>query len=120
MVAMMVQSVTVSLPVADLERSVAWYRRALQLENPDLEPAEGVVEFRVGAVWLQLAQGAGVTAGNGVTVRFGVPDVAAERARLRGQGIEVGELEQVENVLEYFDFLDPDGNRLSFYAETEP
>lgn len=116
---MLVQSVTVGLPVADLTRSVEWYRRAFRLEQPDLEPSEGVVEFRLGGIWLQLVRSLTGRSG-GAIVRLGVGDVARERARLARLGVAVGELERVEGVLEYFDFADPDGNRLGLYAELEP
>ncbi|CAL8980197.1 hypothetical protein PROP_03068 [Propionicimonas sp. T2.31MG-18] len=116
---MKVQSITICLRVSDLARSVEWYRTALDLDEPDLEPAEGVVEFKVGAVWLQLVSGDLPVPGAAV-VRLGVPDVAAERARLRASGVAVGPLEQVEGVLEYFEFPDPDGNLLGLYAEVEP
>lgn len=117
---MLVQSVTVGLPVTDLERSVEWYRRTFELDDPDLEPAEGIVEFRVGGIWLQLGRADSAVAGAATVVRFGVQDVAAERARLAGLGIPVGDLDRVDGILEYFDFTDPDGNRLSLYAELEP
>jgi hypothetical protein len=54
-----------------------------------------------------------------VVVRFGVEDAAAEHARLASLGVDVGELERVENVIEYFNFPDPDGNLLSMYAEVK-
>lgn len=117
---MLVQSVTVGLPVSDLRRSVEWYRAAFQLDEPDLEPVEAVVEFKIGAVWLQLVHGAAGPGRGGAVVRLGVADVTAERSRLAGLGIAVGGLEQVDSVLEYFDFADPDGNQLSLYAEIEP
>nr|WP_300148573.1 VOC family protein [Propionicimonas sp.] len=117
---MLVQSVTVGLPVTDLERSVEWYRRAFQLDDPDLEPAEGIVEFRVGGIWLQLGQAASGPAGTAAIVRFGVQDIAVERVRLASLGVAVGGLDRVDGILEYFDFSDPDGNRLSLYEELEP
>jgi hypothetical protein len=33
--------------------------------------------------------------------------------------LPVGELQRVEDVIEYFTFRDPDGNILSMYAEIE-
>ena len=116
----LVQSITVGLPVTDLERSVEWYRRTFELDDPDLEPAEGIVEFRVGGIWLQLGRADSAVAVAATVVRFGVQDVAAERVRLAGLGIPVGDLDRVDGILEYFDFADPDGNRLSLYAELEP
>ena len=117
---MFVQSVSVALPVTDLARSVRWYRDVFALEQPDLEPSGGIVEFRLGGLWLQLFPAAPPGAGGGPVIRFGVPDVSAERSRLRDLGVEVGRLQRVGEVLEYFEFTDPDGNRLSLYAELEP
>ena len=48
--------VTVGLPVSEIARSVEWYRRAFELREPDLEPVEGVVEFRFGPIWTHPAQ----------------------------------------------------------------
>ncbi|MBK1783454.1 VOC family protein [Prauserella cavernicola] len=98
-----VQSVTVGLPVSDLDRAVTSYRQVFELSSPDLAPADGVVEFQLGTAE--------------VVTRFGVGDAAAERERLVGAGIEVGHLEHVPGAVDYFDFLDPDGNKLSFYSE---
>ena len=43
--AMDVRSVTVGLPVSDLPRAAAWYRRVFGLSEPDLAPAAGVVDY---------------------------------------------------------------------------
>jgi len=115
-----IQSVTVGVPCADLPRSVAWYLRVFELEAPDLEPAPGVAEFKLGPIWLQLGQEPTLRTGAEVVVRFGVIDAEAERIRLMALGVPVGEVRQVESELEYFEFSDPDGNRLSMYAEVEP
>lgn len=116
----MIQSVTVGLPCADLGRSIDWYCKVFELVAPDLEPVPGVVEFKLGPVWLQLGQEATTRTGAEAIVRFGVTDAEAERSRLAALGVPVGEVQQVESVLEYFDFSDPDGNHLSMYAEVEP
>ena len=92
---------TVGLPVSDLGRTVEWYRRAFELPAAELEPAYGIVEFRPGPVWLQL----------------GVADVAAEREHLLSLGVDVGELDHVEGMVDYVDFADPDGNALRLYTE---
>lgn len=117
---MRIQSVTVGVPTTDLGRSTTWYQQVFELGLPDLEPVEGVVEFRVGGIWLQLCESRATGSTGGIVVRFGVADAGAERTRLASLGVEVGELQQVENVLEYFDFPDPEGNHLSIYAEVEP
>lgn len=111
---MVTTSITVGIPVSDLARSRAWYDRLVG-HPPDLEPVPGIVEYKVGAIWVQLHQ-AQPTGGEWV-LRFGVDDVDAERDRLRGLGLAVPEIEEVPGVIRIFDVADPDGNRLSFYRE---
>src|SRR5690606_40915741 len=69
-----VQSVTVGLPVGDLDGAVEWYRNVFGLSGPDLAPADGVVEFRIGSVWLQLGEEPIERSGAEVVTRFGVRD----------------------------------------------
>lgn len=114
---------TVGLPVSDPGHAVRWYRQVFGLGEPDLAPADGVVEFQVGPVWLQLSMApvAPITpAAAGTVTRFGVADAGAERTRLARLGIAVGPLEHVEGAVDYFDFTDPDGNRLSLYSFPSP
>ena len=117
---MRMQSVTVRVSTADLGRSVEWYRTVFELDTPDLEPSEGVVEFKLGPLWLQLVEDRQGTHPGSTVLRLGVPDVSVERDRLLALGVAVGELENVDNVIEYFDFSDPDSNPLGLYAEVEP
>lgn len=110
-------SVTVGLPVKDLSHAVPWYRRALGLAEPDLQPAAGVVEFQVGPIWLQLSEEATDRSGAETVTRFGVTDADAERARLVALAVPVGPIERVPGVVTYFNLVDPDGNVLSLYSE---
>ncbi|HJV04616.1 MAG TPA: VOC family protein [Actinomycetota bacterium] len=106
-------SVTVGIPVADLEEAIRWYTRLLDAGS-DIEPVEGVVEFEVrDGFWLQLFEGAG---GSGeAVIRLGVLDIDAARERLVGIGLEVGEIERIPNVIAFCDLMDPWGNGLSLY-----
>ena len=117
MSAMDVSSAAVGLPVSDLAAAVRWYRQVLELAEPDLQPADGVVEFKVGSLWLQLGEESTARSGAQVVVRFGVDDAGRERQRLEQLGVAVGPLEHVPEAVNYFDFRDPDGNVLSFYSE---
>lgn len=54
----------------------------LELSAPDLEPAEGVVEFRIGPIWLRLGEQTPARSGAEVVTRFGVADASSERQRL--------------------------------------
>lgn len=112
-----VTTVTVGLPVSDLDRAIEWYRTAFELPPAELEPAYGIVEFRLGPVWLQLRAGETTRAGAEVVTRLGVADVAAQRERLLVLGIDVGALHHVEDMIDYIEFADPDGNALSLYTE---
>jgi predicted enzyme related to lactoylglutathione lyase len=114
-----VSGVAVGLPVSDLQQSVEWYQRVLELSEPDLEPADGVVEFQVGPIWLQLGKDSTVRSGAEVVTRFGVADASRERERLEAMGVAVGRLEHVPGAVDYFDFTDPDGNMLSMYSEVQ-
>ena len=109
-------SVTIGIPVRDLERSRAWYDRVLG-RAPDLEPVPGISEYHVGGVWVQLMDGE--PPGGHWTLRFGVADVGGERERLLGLGIEPGDVQTVPGVIRHFALADPDGNLLSWYQELD-
>lgn len=79
---MEILSATLGLPVSALPRAVQWYRRVFELPGPDLEPVDGVVEFKVGSVWLQLGEETTTRSGAEVVTRFGVESVAKEHDRL--------------------------------------
>jgi predicted enzyme related to lactoylglutathione lyase len=112
--------VTVGLPVSDLGHAVRWYQEVFGLGEPDLAPADGVLEFQIGPLWLQLSAAPTAPSVTGTVTRFGVADAGAERTRLAQLGVAVGPLEQVPGAVDYFDFTDPDGNRLSLYSFPSP
>lgn len=109
-----ITSVTVGLPVSDLQRSREWYQQLLELEAASLEPVDGVIEYDLGPCWLQLYQQDGGQPGR-VAVRLGVADLAAERQRLVDLGVEVGAVARVGGSFEFADLADPDGHLLSLY-----
>ncbi|MGV0812939.1 VOC family protein [Mycolicibacterium boenickei] len=97
------------------EDAKPWYARLLGRE-PDLEPVAGVAEWQLTATaWLQVVTdpaGAGRTA-----VRFGVDDLDATVARLREDGVAVGEPQVIADMVAIVDVADPDGNEVSFVAD---
>jgi catechol 2,3-dioxygenase-like lactoylglutathione lyase family enzyme len=111
------RAVTVGIPVRDLERATAWYRAALVLGEPDLVPAEGLVEFDLGSFWLQLSLAPERAGARGVSVNVSVEDASDERLRLAENGVSVSELQHIEGVVDYFELEDPDGNVLGFVTE---
>ncbi|WP_306359873.1 VOC family protein [Nocardia sp. CC227C] len=107
--------VTVNIPVRDLAAATRWYERILDRSGPDLKPIEGVAEYDMGGWWLQLGEGEDV--GGPWVLRFAVADAHAERDRLVGLGVDVDPMVHVEGLVDYCEFSDPDGNRLSLYTE---
>ncbi|EAD8958148.1 VOC family protein [Listeria monocytogenes] len=100
------KSITIGLPVSDLEKSVSWYEK--------LTPVEGVVEYQIGSVWIQLFEEKINVSEN--VLRIGVEDLDVEFERLKTLEVITEEvIEDVPGIIRYFDFSDPDGNKLSFY-----
>ncbi len=113
---MTIISVTIALPVRDLEKAKAWYRQLFEYP-PMIEPVPGVVELELGPAWLQLYQHQGIAGDS--AVRVGVRDLHKLHKRLSEAGFVIEPISEVPGILEYFDFRDPDGNGLSFYQEFE-
>lgn len=109
-------SVTIGIPVSDLEAACRWYEKVLGKPH-DIEPVPGVREFEIAGVWIQLDEG--LATGGNWTLRIGVGDLSAERRRLEKLGMKLGETRTVPGVISFFDFRDPDGNRLSCYQVHE-
>jgi predicted enzyme related to lactoylglutathione lyase len=74
---------------------------------------EGIVEFNVGGTWLQLSKGK--TDSKEWVFRIGVDDLMNERKRIQDLGIKIEGVKTVPEIITYFDLIDPDKNRLSFY-----
>jgi catechol 2,3-dioxygenase-like lactoylglutathione lyase family enzyme len=111
------------VPVADLDRSVAWYQQVLHLELVFQADQIGWAELRTptpGAViglFRTGPDGPRPTAGppQAATLTFGVTDLASERRRLAGLDVEFGQYDQViESLIAFVSFADPDGNPLMF------
>lgn len=114
---MNISAATVGLPVRDLDAAVDWYRVALELGDVDLEPMDGLVEFDLGPLWLQLARDPDNAGREGMSITLSVDDAATERERLAGLGLEVTEVTRYEGVVEFFALTDPDGNKVGFVTE---
>ena len=109
-----IKSVTIGLPVADLNSAVEWYRRLLG-EVEEVEPAPGVWEFQIiPPVWLQLFENE-PQGSNPAVLRLESENIEASRMLAVSLGTDVGEIETVPEIIRYFEFHDPFGNQLSFY-----
>lgn len=115
---MKVTSVTVGLPVRNLQRAEDWYRKVFELTGEAVEPAPGLVELTLGSIDLQLVEDADAHPGTQNGLRVGVENAADEHARLTQLGLTLDPVEHVPGAVDYFDFTDPDGNTLGVYSLT--
>jgi predicted enzyme related to lactoylglutathione lyase len=107
-------SVTIGIPVRNLQAASIWYEQVLGQPH-DIEPVPGIREWKVAGTWIQLDEGA--PAGGNWTLRTGVADLTAERHRLEAFGVTLSETHTIPGVISFFNFRDPDGNQLSYYQE---
>lgn len=108
-----VKSITVGLPVSNLEKSASWYEKIL-MSDEKISPVEGIIEYQIGSVWIQLFEEKINVSEN--VLRLEVEDLETEFERLKTLCVIVDEvIEDVPGIIRYFDFSDPDGNKLSFY-----
>jgi len=113
----------VSVPVTDLERSTAWYRDTLGLEQvggggawPEFQLGENVSLYLI-----DLANvGREFTGPHTAYIALRVPDVGETRAQLEGRGVEFdGDIFDT-GVCHMAFFHDPDGNALMLHRRYAP
>lgn len=104
--------VEVVVYVRDMRRATSFYRDTLGL-RVEFESA-GWTTFHTGSCTLALHTIDERLIGTAEPdPTFLVRDVDAERARLRGAGVEIGEIREPAPGVKVFDVRDPDGNRFS-------
>ena len=108
----------VPLPVADVERSIAFYEGTLGFtKDVDVQPTDGVRIVQLTAE----GSGCSIGFGTGLDVYRGEPgsirglhlvveDIEAARAELVGRGVEVSEVHDFGGGVKGAEFADPDGN----------
>jgi catechol 2,3-dioxygenase-like lactoylglutathione lyase family enzyme len=112
----------VSVPVTDLERSTAWYRDTLGLE----QTGEGAwPEFRIGEnAFLYLIDptniGQEFNGPHTAPIALRVADVAEARAELEGRGVEFAGDVFDTGVCHMAPFGDPDGNAFILHRRYAP
>ncbi len=112
------KSITIGLPVADLERAITWYRQLLG-DLEEVAPAPEVRELLLmTGLWLQLFEHS-ETISNPSVLRFETPDIESSHQLAMRLGRNVGVIELVPEAVRYFEFADPFGNQLSFYQLVE-
>jgi len=105
---------TVWYHVRDLDASRRFYRETLGFEETAVDFDEGWSHLRHGDMEIGLVEGEPTE--NGVA-HVVVPDLKAEAERLRGEGVEVGIVVELQGELRLLDVYDPDGNRLQLSEE---
>ena len=114
---------TCSMGVADLDRSIAWYRDVLGMtllyrvdEIAWCELSSPVARVNVG---LGVREGQAGGAG-GSTLTFGVTDIDAAEAELNRHGVrQDGPIRDIPGMVRLLTFYDPDDNALMFYQDLQ-
>lgn len=103
------ENCVISVGVTDYDRSLAWYRDVLgfelvyELKDYGWCELSTPFDFNIG-----LGQTETVTPGN-VTPTFGVRDINAAIAHLRGHDVKVEDWHEVPGMVRLSTFYDPDG-----------
>ena len=111
-----IESVTVGIAVKNVKEATKWYKSLLG-DVEMMEPDPGTVELQLsGNTWLQLDDTGYLKIGGGSTIiRLSTKDIEATHETVKSLASDVEDIKTVEGVIRYFDFKDPDGNRLSYY-----
>jgi predicted enzyme related to lactoylglutathione lyase len=110
----------IPIPVADVERAIAFYKGKLGFtKDVDVQPVDGVRVVQVtpegSACSIGLGPGLDVYKGEPGSIRglhLVVEDLDAARAELIGRGVDVGEIHDFGGGVRGASFSDPDGNSL--------
>ena len=108
---------TLSMPVSDLDRSIAWYGETLgfelQYRMDDIGWCELVSTVSNVNVGLSVVESPNP---GGSTPTFGVQDIEAAKGSLEEAGVRIdGDIVTIENMVHLLTFYDPDDNALMFY-----
>jgi predicted enzyme related to lactoylglutathione lyase len=109
----------VGLPVSNMAASKAWYARVLGstvvYEVPEQQWCEITTPAKGTLLGLHEQQGA--TIGSANALGMSVVDMAVARAHLVAQGVKLeNDVIEIPGIVKLLYFLDPDGNRMWFYA----
>ncbi len=105
----------VAYSVADVPRSVAFYRDVIGL-RPGQSFGEHWAEFEVGNTTFGVGrgEGIGIAPGSQQSAAFEVDDAAAMREKLHATGVKVSDLNESPVCFSCF-VTDPDGNRFALH-----
>lgn len=107
--------VNAGLPVADVDKAVAWYEQLLG-RPVDARPMDGLAEWRLSGATVQLVLD-GDRAGGGLLC-LTVDDLSAHLAGLAQRGLRPGEQDDAtSDKVRFATIDDPDGNRITLVEE---
>jgi predicted enzyme related to lactoylglutathione lyase len=100
------------IPVADLDAAIDWYERLLG-GPPDMRPNESERTWKLtDESWIYVVADPERAGKALVTVM--VDDLDERLAAIEERGIEVSEIEQINEAVRKVEIGDPEGNRISF------
>ena len=110
-----IKSVTIGIAVKNVAEATQWYKSLLG-DVEIIEPAPGTIEFKLADhIWLQLDDtGYLEIDGRSSIMRMETNDIVNAHELVKKLTDDVEDIVTIEGVVEYFDFKDIDGNRLSF------
>ena len=106
----------VSISVTDMDKGRDFYRNVLELGDPVIDmPDMGWIEFKfpaqTGHISLTKAE-EGWKPGDSITIVMDTADCYATCKTLRERGVKCDDPVGIPNMVTYFNFYDPFGNRL--------
>ena len=111
------------LRVADVARSLAWYRDVLEFDVVHHIPEAGWAELRTPVAGVKVGHTQVEelpTRGGGAVLTFGVADLDAARAQLESLEVRFdGETCVIPSFVRLATLYDPDGNVLMLYEDLE-
>ena len=111
----------VAVTVADIDRSIAFYRDVLGFELLYQLPEMGWCEMASPVAGVNVGLGRFDKVAPGAAVlTWGVLDIAEARQRLVAAKVKVDEVETIPDLVKLLRFQDPDGNAMQLYQSLRP
>ncbi len=108
-------TITLSIPVQDLDASLAWFADKLGFQEMFKVAEAGWAEVSTPAEGVTIGLNQGAEGTGGATPVFGVEDIDAARAELEANGVQFeGETIELPGMVKLATFLDPNGNSYMF------
>lgn len=108
-----INSVTIGIPVTNLEEGINWFRKLLPNQE-EMIPTEGIWEISItSSVWLQLFE-SNTKEISSKSINLETNNIEASHELIKKLNVKIGEIEEVPQTIKYFEFSDPFGNNFAF------